>query len=113
MNTIYILVSVYLVFQLVVIRWRGVSEFWFLRIVDFLLLFFMLGAMWFAFEINQQFAPHKITKTLNGRIVSEFFTTNPAYVEFETVEFPSTNGLEFRQVPHTNYYWHVWKMFQK
>ena len=67
---------------------------------------------WLSAIRESQLRPHLVTTSINGHILTSQMVTNPAYVEWWTKPVITTNGIEYRQFAKTNYYWHVWKMFQ-
>jgi hypothetical protein len=85
-------------------------EKWFLVVwalgVMALILFVWLWAI-----RDSQLAPHKITNSINGRVISSFWTTNPAHITWEDGGVPGSpfGGLH----PVINYYWNVWTLFKK
>jgi len=73
----------------------------------------LAAGVWLVAVKNSQFAPHHITGDLNGKLVCDFWTTNPVHIVYQTQLVPTINGLQFKDVPVTNYYWHVWSIFKK
>ncbi len=79
-------------------------------VIGLILLF--VAAVWLDAIRQAQLQPHRITRSINGQVIGSFMATNPAHVDWETKEIITTNGLEYRQVAVTNFYWHVWRMFK-
>jgi hypothetical protein len=73
----------------------------------------IIALYWLYAVRDSQLAPHRITETLDGKIVGDFWATNPIHFTYETKLVLTTNGLQFKDVPVTNYYWHIWPIFQK
>jgi hypothetical protein len=85
------------------------AEKWMLAAFAFAVACLIL-AVWLWAVRASQFAPHKITASLNGHVLSSFWTTNPAYVTWADGGVP---GSPFGGVhPVTNYYWTVWSIFK-
>ena len=61
---------------------------------------------------NSQLAPRAIIHSINGTVVSSNWVTDPEYTEQQVVAYLTTAGTQYRTVTTTNYYWHVWKIFQ-
>ena len=71
----------------------------------------LVFAVWLWAVRESQLAPHKIVTSINGHVLSSFWTTNPAYITWADGGVP---GSPFGGVqPVTNYYWHIWSIFQK
>lgn len=78
-----------------------------------ILLLLCLGFIPLLREIRRsQLAPHFITQSINGVVVSQFWVTNPAYVSFKQEWQITSNGVELVNVPKTNYYWIVWGIWK-
>ena len=78
-------------------------------------IFFCLSficAVWLSAIKKAQFAPHVITQSINGKLINQFTTTNPAYVSFTEDMALETNGLGLKRVAVTNYYWCQWSIFK-
>ncbi len=84
-------------------RWQGL-----LCLFGCVVLVYVL-ATWLGAIRASQLAPHRIVTSINGREISSFWTTNPMHVDF--VGFQSIDGRR-SEVLETNYYWHVWSIFQ-
>jgi hypothetical protein len=85
---------------------------WMLNWIIILFLASLIAGAWLVAVRDSQLRPHRVTTSINGRVISSMMATNPAYVEWQTKEIVTTNGLEYRQVAVTNFYWHVWSMFK-
>jgi len=86
------------------------SEKWYLALMAVGVLVLVLSAWLWAIRASQ-LAPHKITNSINGRVLSSYWVTNPAHVVWEAGGVP---GSPFGEAhPVTNYYWNVWPMFKK
>jgi len=72
----------------------------------------LLLACWLTAIHDYQFKPHHVTSSINGRVISDFWTTNPAYVTFRHSWVASANGLELVNTPETNFWWHQWRIFR-
>jgi hypothetical protein len=95
---------------------------WFLGINDlpksgyffcFLSVIAVLAIDWMAVIHDSQFAPHHVVQKVGQHVTADFWTTNNIWISYTSEFVPSTNGLSFRTVRHTNEYWHIWKIFQK
>jgi len=85
------------------------------RVLDWIIMLLLAGLIagaWLVAVRDSQLCPHRVTTSINGRVISSMMVTNPAYMDWETKEIITTNGLEYRQVPVTNYYWQVWSLFK-
>lgn len=71
----------------------------------------LILAVWLWAVRASQLAPHKITNSINGHVLSCYLVTNPAYVTWETGGVPGSPFGEAHRV--TNYYWNVWPIFKK
>ena len=69
----------------------------------------VLTYAWLLAFREYQHKPHRIVTSINGQVLGSFTTTNPAYVTYEHRWEVTSNGLELRNLPVTNYYWHIWK----
>jgi hypothetical protein len=80
----------------------------------YLLLGIIVLSGWLCAVRYDQLRPHHITVSVAGnRVVSDFWTTNPAYVTWEDGAPPGC-VMPFGSVhPVTNYYWSIWPIFQK
>jgi hypothetical protein len=86
------------------------AEKWMLAVFAFAIACLVL-AVWLWAIRESQLAPHKIINSINGRVISSFWVTNPAYVTWEQGGVP---GSPFGDAhPVTNYYWTVWSIFKK
>jgi len=84
-----------------------------MRILLSLLCLILIAAVWLWDIRSSQFAPHKITQSVNGKVLNQFWVTNNTYVKY-SIERVFTNGqFSYFSVPHTNEYWHIWRCFQK
>ncbi len=84
-----------------------------IRFLSTLPVLILIAGVWLWDIRESQLAPHHITQSLNGKILNDFWVTNPAYVTYTTeLRAGLINGYYY-QVPHTNYYWHIWKCFQE
>jgi len=86
------------------------AEKWMLAIFAFVIAGLVL-AVWLWAIRESQLAPHKLTTSINGRVLSEFWTTNPAYVTWADGGQPGSPFGGVHRV--TNYYWTVWSIFKK
>lgn len=72
-----------------------------------------LACVWLWYARRVQLSPHHIVSSVNGQVLSDFWTTNPVYLKYYAHAFYSTNGgVEYRMSPQTNYYWNVWRVFR-
>jgi hypothetical protein len=90
-------------------NWSDVVSDW---VVMLCALLIVIG-VWLAAIHDSQFRPHRITQSINGHVLSQFWATNPAHIEWQTRQVVGTNGLEYRQFPVTNYWWSQWSLFKK
>ena len=72
----------------------------------------LIATGWLMAIRESQFKPHVVTTSINGRVLSSVTVTNPEYLTWEVKPLFTTNGLEYRQFPTTNYYWQVWSIFK-
>ena len=82
---------------------------------DYLLAFCylaLIALVWLLAIREAQFAPHRITSTLNGHVLSSFMATNNEFIWFTVRPVWTTNGVEYRSFAVTNKYWHVWSIFR-
>jgi hypothetical protein len=85
------------------------------RVLDWIVILLLAGLIagaWLVAVRDSQRCPHRVTTSINGRVISSMMVTNPAHIEWQTKQVFTTNGLEYRQVPVTNYYWQVWSIFK-
>src|SRR5579859_4772274 len=86
------------------------AEKWVLALFSFFVAALIVG-VWLWAVRDSQLAPHKITNSINGHVISEYWVTNPAYITWEQGGVP---GSPFGDAhPVTNYYWTVWSIFKK
>jgi hypothetical protein len=85
----------------------------FLRFLLVVQILAVIVFFWLAAIRKSQLSPHLKTVTLNGHVISSVWVTNPASVEVHTIAGVGSNGLDYQTIVTTNYYWHVWKIFQK
>ncbi len=77
------------------------------------LIGYLVIGFWFAAIHDSQLSPHRITQSINGKVLNQFWVTNNTYVKY-TEETSYSNGVaSYYAVPHTNEYWHVWNCFKK
>ena len=74
---------------------------------------FLTLDVWLAAIRQAQLKPHLITRSINGTVVSQFWVTNPAWVDWKYSYGVSSTGLVLHATPVTNYYWSVWPIFRK
>jgi len=85
------------------------AEKWALAVFAFFVACLVL-AVWLWAIRESQLAPHKITMSINGHVLSSFWTTDPAHIVWRDGGVP---GSPFGGVhPVTNYYWTIWPIFK-
>jgi hypothetical protein len=72
----------------------------------------LLAAAWLWDERRIQLGPHLVQDKIGVRVMNEYWTTNPAYVTWTCEMYVGTNGVQYRQTPHTNQLWTVWRIFR-
>ena len=78
--------------------------------VLFIFLILVTSVLWAAYE--SQHSPHLVTRSINGKVISSFTTTNSDWVETYTHAIPTVHGLEFQPYYVTNHYWTVWSIWK-
>jgi hypothetical protein len=61
---------------------------------------------------EEQLAPHHIRRTYCGRVLDDFYTTNPEYVVMTSFTNVTMSGFVVTHMPVTNYWWHTWGIFK-
>ena len=87
---------------------------YFLGYLAILAILFLIVFFWLRAVRASQLASHKITNSINGKIISQFWTTNPVHVQYVyTGQYALTsNGWRAVQTPVTNYYWRIWNIWK-
>lgn len=80
-----------------------------------ILIFLFVVFVWLRAIRNAQLGIHHVSSTLGTTRLVDLWTTNPTYYTFELSSnwVVTTNGIIHPVVRVTNYYWHVWRIFQK
>ena len=86
------------------------------RVASFALLFSLLVlvmSLWLWVVYKRQHSPHLITHRVGSNVISQYWVTNPAYLETVGSSYvPCSNGLQLVINYRTNYYWPVWSFWK-
>lgn len=72
----------------------------------------LISWVWLLAIRSSQLAPHRITTTINGRVLTEKWVTNRFFILGIYTPVMTSTGLVNVLHWETNEYWHVWGMFK-
>ena len=93
-------------------KWRAepslpMKAFWIMTVL------LLVALLWLTALRESQLRPHRITRTINGQVLSSYVTTNPVEVVTESWPVLGMDGTYHAETRYkTNQLWTIWPLFR-